>query len=68
MIWPWQKLRPGDGLGLLIAIIFLAALAVISLRTPAPPQVGVDARFGPEWRCLSPGRGDPICVKLPPEH
>ncbi len=57
-------MRPGDVRAIVLLVAILAALifGVVEIRSPIigkPTSWG----FGPEWDCVNPGKGDPVCVK-----
>ena len=64
LIARWRTLRRGD----LVAIFLLAAfvgIAVIAvIKFPNLSRTG-SLRFGPDWECTYPGKGEPVCVKKP---
>jgi hypothetical protein len=58
--WPWSPPRRGDIAALvLLAVILLAVASGVVLPIARLGNWG----FGPEWRCASVGKGDPIRVK-----
>lgn len=62
IVWPFQTLRDLAGIALVVLIIMVAIFAsVVGPSIKARLNYG----FGPEWDCVNPGKGGPICVKHP---
>ncbi len=44
-------------------ILLIAILGLILFAAVKGPQIMGNYGFGPEWTCVSPGKGGPICIK-----
>jgi hypothetical protein len=67
MRWPFPPITRSDVIGGVIIGAVIAALAVVYVVLAAPPwPVKTNWGFGPDWDCVSNGKGEPVCIKKPP--
>jgi hypothetical protein len=57
----WRMLERRDIMAILLLAVFLAAAAVAVAYVGIPGNAGL----GPDWDCINPGNGDPVCVRKP---
>ena len=60
MVWPCLTAR--DIRGIVCAVALVAAVIFASVASPLI-RVRVNYGFGPEWDCVYPGKGQPVCIK-----
>ena len=51
-----------------IAVGAVVVLLVCTLALSGHWRLQPNAGFGPGWHCTYPGKGDPVCVKDPPQQ
>jgi hypothetical protein len=62
LIARWHAFRRVDVVAFLLLAVLVAAVLAVYVRFPF--GVG-NWGFGPDWECISPGQGDPVCTKKP---
>ena len=60
----YLRLRRLRELAIILAMVALGAAAV-SMAAYLQSSGAANWGFGPEWSCLWPGKGGPVCVKHP---
>jgi hypothetical protein len=54
------RLQLGDVWAILLALVMMAAIFAALLVVPMGMR---SFGFGPQWGCIWPGKGEPVCVK-----
>ncbi len=66
MNWPWPPPRGRDVASIFAIIVIAGAMVFIFARYPQVGGLRPNTSFGPDWNCVYPGQGDPVCTrKLP---
>jgi hypothetical protein len=67
----FPPLRKGDAKAVLITSVIAAGLSAAMIYYASELhrlQARVNHGFGPEWDCLRPDKGDPICTRAKPHE
>ena len=63
LIARWRTLRRGDVVAIFLLAAFMGALVIAAVvKLPSFTRTG-NLGFGPDWECVYPGKGEPVCVK-----
>jgi hypothetical protein len=60
----WRTLRRGDVVAIFLLAAFMGIAVIAVVMFPHLSRTG-SLRFGPDWECTYPGKGEPVCVKKP---
>jgi hypothetical protein len=63
LIARWHTLRRGDVVAIFLLASIMGIAVILVVKFPNFPTG--NWRFGPEWECIYPGKGEPVCVKKP---
>jgi hypothetical protein len=64
LIARWRTLRRGDVVAIFLLAAFMGIAVIAAVKFPNFNRTG-NWRFGPDWECTYPGKGEPVCVKKP---
>jgi hypothetical protein len=64
LIARWRTFRRGDVVAVFLLAAIMGILVIAVVKFPNFSRMG-NRGFGPEWECVYPGKGEPICVKKP---
>jgi hypothetical protein len=64
LIARWRTLRRGDVVAIFLLAAFVGIAVIAVVKFPNLSRTG-SLRFGPDWECTYPGKGEPVCVKKP---
>jgi hypothetical protein len=65
LIARWHALRRGDVVAIFLLAAFMGLLVIAAVvKLPGFTRTG-NLGFGPDWECVYPGKGEPVCVKKP---
>ena len=62
LIARWRTVRRGDVVAIFLLTAFMGIAVVAVVMFPKLSRTG-NLRFGPDWECSRPGKGEPVCVK-----